>query len=364
MPTISAGYEFAHRDDYEGRKVIPSIVVDADTRNIEELKVELAELKLSNPTILASGLNWPGALAIDATDVYFTRGGTSANNYSDGAVMKVPIEGGMPIMLASGQRSPSGIAVDTSAVYWTDWGTFVGPSLDHALDTVMAVPLGGGSPVTLASGQNGPQGVAVDATNIYWTNSYGTVMRMPLGGGTPVALASGLDFPGSIAVDATSVYWVNGGTTGKPYGYTTLMKIPIAGGTPTTLASAGLIASGSSIAGDSASVYWTIAVYAASSGTTACTVGTVTKVPIAGGTPTTLAAGQNGPGAIAVDATAAYWLNQGVSDDGSLVRIPIAGGSAVTLASGQNVPMGIAVDGTYVYWTEAANGTVMKILKD
>ncbi len=40
MKTISAGYEFAHRDDYEGRRVIPSIVVDADTRNIEELHVE------------------------------------------------------------------------------------------------------------------------------------------------------------------------------------------------------------------------------------------------------------------------------------------------------------------------------------
>jgi len=40
MKTISAGYEFAHRDDYEGRKVIPNIVVDADTRNIEELTVE------------------------------------------------------------------------------------------------------------------------------------------------------------------------------------------------------------------------------------------------------------------------------------------------------------------------------------
>jgi nitrogenase molybdenum-iron protein alpha chain len=39
MPTVSAGYEFAHRDDYEGRKVIPDIVVDADTRNIEELTV-------------------------------------------------------------------------------------------------------------------------------------------------------------------------------------------------------------------------------------------------------------------------------------------------------------------------------------
>jgi nitrogenase molybdenum-iron protein alpha chain len=39
METVSAGYEFAHRDDYEGRKVIPKIAVDADTRNIEELTV-------------------------------------------------------------------------------------------------------------------------------------------------------------------------------------------------------------------------------------------------------------------------------------------------------------------------------------
>ncbi len=40
MKTVSAGYEFGHRDDYEGRKVIPDIKVDADTRNIEELTVE------------------------------------------------------------------------------------------------------------------------------------------------------------------------------------------------------------------------------------------------------------------------------------------------------------------------------------
>ncbi|MFH2124623.1 MAG: nitrogenase molybdenum-iron protein alpha chain [Pseudomonadota bacterium] len=40
MKTISAGYEFAHRDDYEGRQVIPDLKVDADSRNIEELEVE------------------------------------------------------------------------------------------------------------------------------------------------------------------------------------------------------------------------------------------------------------------------------------------------------------------------------------
>lgn len=40
MKTISAGYEFAHRDDYEGRDVLPSIKIDADSRNIEELEIQ------------------------------------------------------------------------------------------------------------------------------------------------------------------------------------------------------------------------------------------------------------------------------------------------------------------------------------
>ncbi len=40
MKVIAAGYEFGHRDDYEGRRVLPTIKVDADSRNIEELKVE------------------------------------------------------------------------------------------------------------------------------------------------------------------------------------------------------------------------------------------------------------------------------------------------------------------------------------
>ncbi|MBN2804786.1 MAG: nitrogenase molybdenum-iron protein alpha chain [Deltaproteobacteria bacterium] len=39
MQTVSAGYEFGHRDDYEGREVLPDIKLDADSRNIEELKV-------------------------------------------------------------------------------------------------------------------------------------------------------------------------------------------------------------------------------------------------------------------------------------------------------------------------------------
>ncbi len=40
MRTIAAGYEFAHRDDYEGRRVLPDIKLDADSRNIEELEIK------------------------------------------------------------------------------------------------------------------------------------------------------------------------------------------------------------------------------------------------------------------------------------------------------------------------------------
>jgi len=47
MRVVSAGYEFAHRDDYEGRRVMPSIKVDADSRNIEELHVEKDEARYS-----------------------------------------------------------------------------------------------------------------------------------------------------------------------------------------------------------------------------------------------------------------------------------------------------------------------------
>lgn len=47
MKTISAGYEFAHRDDYEGRHVIPNLKVDADSRNIEEIVVQADETRFS-----------------------------------------------------------------------------------------------------------------------------------------------------------------------------------------------------------------------------------------------------------------------------------------------------------------------------
>jgi nitrogenase molybdenum-iron protein alpha chain len=40
VKTVLAGYEFGHRDDYEGRRVIPDIKEDADSKNIENLVID------------------------------------------------------------------------------------------------------------------------------------------------------------------------------------------------------------------------------------------------------------------------------------------------------------------------------------
>lgn len=39
VETVIAGYEFAHRDDYEGREVLPFLKEDADSKNIETITV-------------------------------------------------------------------------------------------------------------------------------------------------------------------------------------------------------------------------------------------------------------------------------------------------------------------------------------
>jgi len=62
--------------------------------------------------------------------------------------------------------------------------------------------------------------------------------------------------------------------------------------------------------------------------------------------------------ALAVDASALYWVNS----SGSVVSIPLSGGSTTTLATGQNSPLAIALDGSNVYWT-TTDGNIVAVGK-
>jgi hypothetical protein len=231
------------------------------------------------PIVLASGqfINnlSAGALAVDATSVY----------WSNGNVMKVPIGGGEVTTLAVAQAGA--IAVDKTSVYWADTAA------------IMKISIGGGSPTTLVAAQAGP--IAIDATNVYWGDGgAGTIMKAPIGGGNATTLAGAETSPGSltiwqspsaIAVDATNVYWTNFSQDSTD---ATVMKIPIAGGGVTTLASG--LQGPYALAVDTSSVYWTSNF-------------AVMKGPIGGGSPTTLSPTNASAAAygIAVDGASVYW---------------------------------------------------------
>jgi hypothetical protein len=94
----------------------------------------------------------------------------------------------------------------------------------------------------------------------------------------------------------------------------------------------------SAIAVDATSVYW------AAGGTEAngFSDDTVMQMPVGGGSPAVLASGQQGISGIAVDVANVYWTNAGTeanaNTDGSVARVPASGGAPVTLASGLNAP--------------------------
>jgi hypothetical protein len=99
--------------------------------------------------------------------------------------------------------------------------------------------------------------------------------------------------------------------------------------------------------------------------------GTVAKVPLGGGTTTTLASGQNFANAIAIDGTNAYGTNEGTGSsvaDGTVMKVALGGGPVTTLAFGQNNPQAIAA--TSLFWADTNDvppmynelGTIVRLM--
>ncbi len=152
---------------------------------------------------LVSGDLFPGGVAVDSTNVYWS--GYDPTGTGTSYVMMQLLAGGGRIVLATGFVNDP-IAVGPRGVYGTG-------AVDGGVTVVSASFAGGAAtavvPASALQRTFASYGIAVDATSVYWTtfSNPGTVMQAPLGGGNPATLASA---PGSgfgIAVDATSVYW-------------------------------------------------------------------------------------------------------------------------------------------------------------
>jgi hypothetical protein len=231
------------------------------------------------------------------------------------------------------------IRVASGNVYWVDEG--FPPNMNGS---VKKVPVGGGTPTDVAAGLLWPEYLAIDSTSAYVTagGSPAAILKVPLAGGTPVSLCEQAGAKG-IEVDSTNIYW--GDWTGDGI----IGKLPVGGGTITTLA-IGLV-NGFALGGSD--VYW-------SDGN----AHGILSVPIGGGSmPTTIASGIGLYGAfpIALDATDVYFVaNTGKANGSSVQKVARAGGSPpVTLASGLAGPVALAVDSSAVYW---ADGTANEVL--
>jgi hypothetical protein len=196
--------------------------------------------------------------------------------------------------------------------------------------------------------------MVLDSTSLY--ASLGpTIMKISLDGGAPTTLASSQS-SNELVVDSTNVYWGNQGQCQLDGGTVTcsagVVRVPIAGGTPITLATDTAPIFG--IAVDATNVYY------------ADQNNEIMSVPIDGGTPEMLAKTTNVVFDLKVGSGALYWTypgtpcDAGVCGDG-VMAMPLDGGAPTTLASGQGSPGIFAVDSTNVYWS-ANNGESFAVM--
>ena len=279
----------------------------------------------------------PSAIAVGGGFVYWV-------DYTNGNVGRAAIDGSRNTTLASGQPRPSSIAVDATNVYWTNSGVDAAtncgalPRCFSSNGGVFKMPLDGGTPVALASSLCGADSIAVDATNVYvGVSGNGSVLQIPIAGGGPLIHTVAEIGVGAVAVDAHDVYWTSLTTD---WASVMVSKSPIDAPAPTVITPPLTAVSGSSgcgvstpiLAVDATNVYWSV-VDVSQLASTGDEPLTLMKMPVAGGTPSALAAltriEANGyTGGFTIDSQNAYWYDNIRFE---LRKVPLAGGAIVSL---------------------------------
>lgn len=239
-----------------------------------------------------------------------------------------------PTLLLGGLNGPQGVAVDTAGNIYV---------ADTKANTVIKI-FKSGATATVGSGYSSPTGVAVDrAGNVYVADFGHSLIKKVNTSNLTTTFGSGYTSPIAVAVDtAGNVYYAD-------YGANAVKEL-VGNGTGTiTISTAFNHPNGVAVdlAGN---------IYVADAGNNL-----VRKVPVGGGTITTLGMGVIFyPQGVAVDAVGNVFVaDQGVN---AIKEIPVGGGPVVTLGSGVISPYGVAVDQVgNVYAPDFVNGQLKLI---
>jgi hypothetical protein len=259
-------------------------------------------------TDLATGIPAPFDIAVDASFAYFTSEGTVANSFHDGSVARISLAGGVdagpPVLIASARSRPQALAIDATSIYWVEVAT---GSSDGTLESCLLAGCGASPPKVLASNLSSPYAIALDAANVYVSNTNaGVVAKVSKLGGNLSPLAEGQNLPNGIAVLGTNVYWATYGD------------------------------------------------------------GLVQSMPTLGGMLTTVALPQGDPQAVAVDESFVYFTNANPpAAGGAIEKCPLAGcapDQRLVLVGPDQAVTAVALDASYVYFAGTA-GLIQRVAK-
>ncbi len=289
-------------------------------------------------------------------------------------------------VLASGQDDPRSIVVDETNVYWGSAGAGGVWSCDKACAMGPSKVADEPAPVvalamtkfyvfwakaadvkrlTKSSGEivgvdNGVVAnlvaLAADEASFTWTNSDATggVARCPVAGcdmmAGPDVLADGYERPAALAI-APGGFAFAAGNPSRAILYCSPRCVDPDAGLAVTIAESQ--PEPGAIALDATSAFWTNALAAPN----AAVVRAALAAPHA---PTTLA-NLDSPGPLVLDGGFVYTIGQ---KDGSLHRVPQAGGDDVVLARGLDAPRALAVDDRRVWVANGGpNGSIVWVAK-
>lgn len=171
--------------------------------------VRMIDVPSGTMTTLATGPTSPvpfqGGLAVDDDGVYWT-------DWEKGLLQSCPRGGGAVTTLASGLDRPYALLVDAGTLYFAE------------RTSIRKAPAAGGAVAVVAAGIS-PWHLAKDATHLYWTDGGRAIRKAELASGVVATLVDNEPGFHGLAVDETSVYWLTPGDRFSA-AYGSLKKIP------------------------------------------------------------------------------------------------------------------------------------------